>query len=151
MGGNKKSVVSKAPSTPALEIDADEVKAKAAALLGDASAYWETVDEKPAVLAAGAGAVFALYVASGVLGFLHKIPLLPSLFELVGLTSTALFVATFVVPADGRAELGALASDYVGKARGLAADLGLVEDEDVAAGAATPAAAATTTPPTGSE
>lgn len=49
-------------------------------------AWWDASEQKPAIVAVGAGSVLALYFASTILNAIDRLPLLSTVFELVGLT-----------------------------------------------------------------
>lgn len=49
-------------------------------------AWWDASEEKPSILAAGAGALLVLYFANTIVTAVDHLPLLSTLFELVGLT-----------------------------------------------------------------
>jgi hypothetical protein len=48
-------------------------------------AWWEASDEKPTIIAVGAGSLLALYFASSTI---DRLPLISTIFELIGLTFT---------------------------------------------------------------
>ena len=51
-------------------------------------AWWEASDEKPTIIAVGAGSLLALYFASSIIGAIDRLPLISTIFELIGLTFT---------------------------------------------------------------
>lgn len=51
-------------------------------------AWWEGSDEKPTIIAVGAGSLLALYFASSIIGAIDRLPLISTIFELIGLTFT---------------------------------------------------------------
>lgn len=61
-------------------------------VLKDVQEKWDNVEDKPTVLIYAGGAVFALFLGTTVVSAFDNIPLLPKLFQLVGLIYTAWFV-----------------------------------------------------------
>ena len=66
---------------------------------------WEKVENKTSVIVYGAGSIVALWLASTVIGALNSIPLLPKVFELVGLTYSAWFTYRYLLFKSSREEL----------------------------------------------
>ena len=56
-----------------------------------------------------------LVVADGVLAAVEKLPLIPSLFELIGISFTAWFVYRYLLFKPDRAELKAVIDDLITK------------------------------------
>ena len=52
---------------------------------------WDKVENKTSVLVYGAGGLVVLWLSSTIVGALNHVPLLPKLFELVGLGYSAWF------------------------------------------------------------
>ena len=66
---------------------------------------WDKVENKTSVIVYGAGSIVALWLASTVIGALNSIPLLPKVFELVGLTYSAWFTYRYLLFKSSREEL----------------------------------------------
>ncbi|KAL4586135.1 hypothetical protein LXL04_010766 [Taraxacum kok-saghyz] len=58
---------------------------------------WDAVENKPTVIIYGGGAVVAIWLSSVVIGAINKFPLLPSVFELVGVGYSGWFVYKYLL------------------------------------------------------
>lgn len=63
----------------------------ATGLLATAQLKWEESDNKPAIVATGFAALFALYVTNGIVSTIDRLPVIHTVFELLGLGVTAWF------------------------------------------------------------
>merc|ERR1712205_76813 len=61
------------------------------------SEQWDKVDNKGNALLIGGGGIFALWLASTVVGAINSVPLLPKLMELVGFGYSAWFVYKYLL------------------------------------------------------
>jgi hypothetical protein len=68
-----------------------ELQDKATEALSWAQAKWEASDSKPTIVASGAVALFGLYVLSGLLNTVDRLPLVHTVFELLGLCVSVWF------------------------------------------------------------
>mmetsp|Transcript_782 Transcript_782/g.1950 ORF Transcript_782/g.1950 Transcript_782/m.1950 type:complete len:150 (-) Transcript_782:178-627(-) len=73
------------------------------------SEQWDKVDNKGNALLIGGGGIFALWLASTVVGAINSVPLLPKLMELVGFGYSAWFVYKYLLFKEGRIQA---ASDF---------------------------------------
>merc|ERR1712216_191847 len=73
------------------------------------SEQWDKVDNKGNALLIGGGGIFALWLASTVVGAINSVPLLPKLMELVGFGYSAWFVYKSLLFKEGRIQA---ASDF---------------------------------------
>lgn len=74
-------------------------------ILNDLQDKWENVDDKTTFGIYAGGALLALWIASSIVGAFNSIPLLPKLFELVGLVYSAWFVYRYLLFKSSREEL----------------------------------------------
>lgn len=91
-------VVRAADKGPKRSVDADS-------LLNDLQEKWDNVDDKTSFGIYAGGALLALWIASSVVGAFNSIPLVPKLFELVGLVYSAWFVYRYLLFKSSREEL----------------------------------------------
>ncbi|KAL4428240.1 hypothetical protein ABPG75_002329 [Micractinium tetrahymenae] len=89
--------------------------AAATDLLATAQTKWEESDNKPAIVATGIAALFALYITNGIVSTIDRLPVFHTLFELLGVGVTAWFVYKWFFVAGEReaitSEVKAWASD----------------------------------------
>jgi CAAD domains of cyanobacterial aminoacyl-tRNA synthetase len=64
----------------------DNVSTTATEFADKVAAYWEASEEKPTLVAVGFGAILALYFANTIVTAVDHLPLLSTVFELIGLT-----------------------------------------------------------------
>lgn len=83
---------------PKLDLDLDKI-------ITDLTEKWENVDDKQTVVLYGVGALVLVWLAGSVVNAFGSIPLLPKLFELVGLTYSAWFVYRYLLFKSSREEL----------------------------------------------
>lgn len=76
-------------SSPLEDFDSEKV-------LKDVKAKWDNVEDKTTLAIYVGGALFALYLATTVVSAFDNLPLLPKLFQLVGLIYTGWFVYRLV-------------------------------------------------------
>jgi len=74
-------------------------------ILSDLQERWDNVDDKTTVGIYAGGALLALWIASSVVSVFNSIPLLPKLFELVGLIYSGWFVYRYLLFKSSREEL----------------------------------------------
>uniref|UniRef100_A0A0D6R713 Cyanobacterial aminoacyl-tRNA synthetase CAAD domain-containing protein n=1 Tax=Araucaria cunninghamii TaxID=56994 RepID=A0A0D6R713_ARACU len=60
-------------------------------ILKSVQEVWDKVDDKYAILGLGFAATIALWGSTGLIAAIDKLPIIPSLFELVGISYTAWF------------------------------------------------------------
>ncbi|KAL4433085.1 hypothetical protein ABPG77_006512 [Micractinium sp. CCAP 211/92] len=73
----------------------------ATTLLATAQTKWEESDNKPAIVATGFAALFALYITNGIVSTIDRLPVVHTLFELLGVGVTAWFAYKwFFVPGE---------------------------------------------------
>lgn len=60
-------------------------------ILKSVQEVWDKVEDKYAIVGLGVTATIALWGSTGLIGAIDKLPFIPSLFELVGITYTAWF------------------------------------------------------------
>ncbi|KAI8108699.1 hypothetical protein M9435_005116 [Picochlorum sp. BPE23] len=75
------------------------------AIISDLSEKWEAVENKPAVVIYTVGAISGVWLANTVVGAINSLPLLPKVFELVGLGYAAWFTYRYLLFKDNREEL----------------------------------------------
>lgn len=68
---------------------------------------WESVEDKPQAILYAGGAVVAVVLVNSVVGAVNSLPLLPKVFELVGLGYSAWFTYKYLLFKSSRAELAA--------------------------------------------
>lgn len=66
---------------------------------------WDKVENKTGVIVYASGAFVAIWLSSTVVGALNGVPLLPKLFELVGLAYSAWFTYRYLLFKSSREEL----------------------------------------------
>jgi hypothetical protein len=93
----------------------EDLTAKAEEYLEKAKTAWAENDSKPTTLLIAGAAVTTLVVADGILGAVEKLPLIPSLFEIIGISFTAWFVYRYLLFKPDRAELKAVVDDLLAK------------------------------------
>ena len=76
---------------------------------------WDDTENKGQVITYAAGATFALWLSSSIVGAINAIPLLPKMMELVGLGYSAWFVYRYVLFKDSRKELQETIDDLLMK------------------------------------
>jgi len=81
-------------------IDGDEI-------LATVTEKWESVEDKPQAILYAGGAVVAVVLVNSVVGAVNSLPLLPKVFELVGLGYSAWFTYKYLLFKSSRAELAA--------------------------------------------
>jgi len=74
-------------------------------ILKDLSERWDAVEDKTAFTLYAGGAVVALYFANSILATVNAIPLLPGLFEAVGLGYSGWFAYRYLLTKSSRQEL----------------------------------------------
>merc|ERR1712048_971233 len=92
------STALRATTSGKIDIDADEILAKATSKL-------DSIEDKPTVALFAGGAAVALVVLNGVVSSLDSIPLLPKLFEIVGAGYSTYFSYRYLLNKDKRADL----------------------------------------------
>ena len=70
----------------------DEVQDKLKELTGTLSEKWDDTEEKPAAVALGVFGLVGLIAADGVLHNIEGLPLIPNLFELIGIVFSGFFI-----------------------------------------------------------
>ncbi len=70
----------------------DEVQDKLKELTGTLSEKWDDTEEKPAAVALGVFGFVGLIAADGVLHNIEGLPLIPNLFELIGIVFSGFFI-----------------------------------------------------------
>ncbi|PRW59626.1 CURVATURE THYLAKOID chloroplastic-like isoform B [Chlorella sorokiniana] len=75
------------------------------ALVKDVQEKWDKVENKTSVIVYGAGGIVVLWLAATIVGALNNIPLLPKIFELVGLGYSAWFTYRYLLFKSSREEL----------------------------------------------
>jgi hypothetical protein len=95
----------------------EELTAKAEEYFEKAKTAWAENDSKPTTLLIAGAAVTTLVVADGVLGAVEKLPLVPQLFEIVGISFTAWFVYRYLLFKPDRAELKGIVDDLLTKVK----------------------------------
>ena len=75
------------------------------AIVNDLQEKWEAVENKPAAIIYATGAVAGVWVANSVVGAINALPLLPKVFELVGLGYSAWFTYRYLLFKSNREEL----------------------------------------------
>ncbi|KAL4423182.1 hypothetical protein ABPG77_000315 [Micractinium sp. CCAP 211/92] len=93
----RKAVAARAEATEG-QVDAEKV-------IKDLQEKWDKVENKTSVIVYGAGGIVVLWLASTIVGALNNIPLLPKLFELVGLGYSAWFTYRYLLFKSSREEL----------------------------------------------
>lgn len=73
--------------------------------LSSTQLQWDKVENKTGVIVYASAAVVALWLSSTVVGALNNVPLLPRLFELVGLGYSAWFTYRYLLFKSSREEL----------------------------------------------
>jgi len=80
------------------DIDSDKI-------LKDVQERWDGVEDKTTFAVYVGGALLILFVASSIISAFDKLPLLPKLFQLVGLIYTSWFVYRYLLFKSSRQEL----------------------------------------------
>lgn len=75
------------------------------AIVGDLQEKWDKVENKPAFIIYSVGAFSAIWLSSTVVGAINSVPLLPKVFELVGLGYSAWFTYRYLLFKSNREEL----------------------------------------------
>lgn len=91
----RRAATAKEPKVPEVKVDTDALAKQAQETAGkvasELAAKWEATEEKPAAIAISVAALFAVYLASGVMSAVDRLPLFSDLFELIGIGATAWF------------------------------------------------------------
>jgi len=66
---------------------------------------WDKVENKPAFIIYSVGAFSAIWLSSTIVGAINSVPLLPKVFELVGLGYSAWFTYRYLLFKSNREEL----------------------------------------------
>lgn len=74
-------------------------------IVDDLKGKWEDLEDKNTVLAYGGAALVAVWIAGSIVNAVDGVPLLPKLFELVGLLYGSWFVYRYVLFKSNREEL----------------------------------------------
>ncbi|KAI3701325.1 hypothetical protein L2E82_45979 [Cichorium intybus] len=74
-------------------------------LFNDLKEKWDALENKSTVIVYGGGAVVAIWISSILVGAVNSVPLLPKIFELVGLGYTGWFVYRYLLFKSSRKEL----------------------------------------------
>ena len=98
-----------------VSIASEDITAKAEEYLDKAKTAWAENESKPTTLLIAGGAVTTLVVADGMLSAVEKLPLVPALFELIGIGFTAWFVYRYLLFKPDRQELRGVLDDLVSK------------------------------------
>lgn len=109
------TVVPRASETET-QVDVDQV-------VRDLQTKWDRVENKTQVAIYGVGAVLVLWLSSTVVGSINRIPLLPRVFELVGLGYSAWFTYRYLLFKENRQELISDVEDLKNKITGNVEDL----------------------------
>ena len=83
------------------------------------SEKWDQVENKGNALLIGGGGIFALWLASTVVGAINSVPLLPKLMELVGFGYSAWFVYKYLLFKEGRVQAAADLEELKEKISGI--------------------------------
>lgn len=75
------------------------------AIVNDLQEKWEAVENKPAAIIYAVGALSGIWLANTVVGAINAVPLLPKVFELVGLGYSAWFTYRYLLFKENREEL----------------------------------------------
>ena len=75
------------------------------AIVNDLQEKWEAVENKPAAIIYATGAFAGIWLANTVVGAINALPLLPKVFELVGLGYSAWFTYRYLLFKSNREEL----------------------------------------------
>mmetsp|Transcript_26210 Transcript_26210/g.45099 ORF Transcript_26210/g.45099 Transcript_26210/m.45099 type:complete len:200 (+) Transcript_26210:114-713(+) len=105
-------VFSEPPKPEEETIDWDALLEKPKEILADAASRPALYAKNAAYVAAGG---FAILLASSISSGFHKIPLLPSFFQLVGLGYVLWFAYRYLLFSENRKELMDLIQDFLGK------------------------------------
>eukprot|EP00238_Polyblepharides_amylifera_P010631 CAMPEP_0196579188 /NCGR_PEP_ID=MMETSP1081-20130531/18308_1 /TAXON_ID=36882 /ORGANISM="Pyramimonas amylifera, Strain CCMP720" /LENGTH=165 /DNA_ID=CAMNT_0041898671 /DNA_START=72 /DNA_END=569 /DNA_ORIENTATION=- len=79
---------------------------------------WESTQNKTTIFAYGGGIVFLLWISATIVGAINTIPVLPKLFELVGLGYTSWFVYRYLLFKSSRKDLVADVEELKAKISG---------------------------------
>jgi len=74
-------------------------------------AAWDKSDDKPAIAGLGFAGLIGIWAAFGLIGAIEKLPLIPNLFEIVGILFTGWFVYRYLLFKPDREELLKLVDD----------------------------------------
>merc|ERR1719453_2201005 len=83
------------------------------------SEQWDKVENKGNALLIGGGGIFAIWLASTVVGAINSVPLLPKLMELVGFGYSLWFVYKYLLFKEGRIQAQADFEELKDKISGL--------------------------------
>jgi hypothetical protein len=97
---------------------ADTVSATATELADKVAAYWEQSEDKPTLVAVGAGALLALYFANTIVTAVDHLPLFSTIFELIGLTFSG-WTAYRLIAVEGEKQ------KLISEVKGFASKVGL--------------------------
>ena len=75
------------------------------AIVNDLQEKWEAVENKPAAIIYATGALAGVWLSNTVVGAINSLPLLPKVFELVGLGYSAWFTYRYLLFKANREEL----------------------------------------------
>eukprot|EP00898_Chlorokybus_atmophyticus_P004348 jgi/Chlat1/4914/Chrsp31S04835 len=95
-------------SAPAFVVRAaaeDDASANAQALVEDLKSKWDAAENKSTIVLYAGFSIFALWLASAVVGAINSVPLLPKVMELIGLGYSGWFVYRYLLFKSSRKEL----------------------------------------------
>lgn len=88
-----------------VRVSAAENEVDVESIVTDLQEKWENVENKPAFIIYSVGAFSAIWLSSTVVGAINSVPLLPRVFELVGLGYSAWFTYRYLLFKSNREEL----------------------------------------------
>jgi len=94
---------------------ASSAQDKANELLDTVSEAWDKTEDKTSVVTLATSAALALWIATGVVAYVEKLPFFPFFFEVVGITYSGYFVYRYLLFKPDREELSDKIDEYKGK------------------------------------
>lgn len=105
-------------ATKEAETSVNEASAAAEDFLQSLINAWEKSDDKPAIAGLGFAGLIGLWASFGLINAIEKLPLIPDLFEVVGILFTGWFVYRYLLFKPDREELLKLVDEAKAKITG---------------------------------
>eukprot|EP00798_Chlamydomonas_sp_ICE-L_P009948 gene9948-7819_t len=101
----KRTAVAQTKFVVRAEAEAETSSIDTEKMIKDAQEKFDAIENKPQVALYGVGGVFALFLTSQLLGAINHVPLVPKMFELIGLGYSSWFTYRYLLFKSGRQEL----------------------------------------------
>ncbi|XP_024401345.1 protein CURVATURE THYLAKOID 1C, chloroplastic [Physcomitrium patens] len=107
-----------AKATKEAEAAVDETSAAAEDFLQSLTEAWEKSDDKPAIVGLGFAGLIGLWATNGLINAIDKLPIIPDLFEIIGILFSGWFIYRYLLFKPDREELLKLIDEQKAKITG---------------------------------